>query len=399
MTSESAREREKMQPYNDIALVAPTSLPYERRSERSAAWFIGTVFAGMLERAGLEKHDIDGLAIASFTLAPDSVVSMTEYLDISPGWLEQIPMGGASGPVAARRAARAVQAGDADIVACIGGDTASADTFTDLVRNFSRFSSDAAFPYGAGGPNTVFAMITRHYMEKYGAEREDFGRVCIAQRKNALAAGTAVFNKPLSMEDYLSARPISEPLHLFDCVMPVAGAEGFLVMTVARAEALQLPYAHILAAGERHNAWSDDDVHFRGGWSLYREQMYEQAGLGPGDMDFLQTYDDYPVISMIQMEDLGFCDKGGAAEFVRTRPLTWNGGGLPHNTCGGQLSAGQAGAAGGFLGTVEAIRQLTETGLSNQVAGAKNGMASGYGMVNYDRCLCTSAVILGRGGE
>ena len=238
-----------MQPYNDIALVAPTSLPYERRSERSAAWFIGTVFAGMLERAGLEKHDIDGLAIASFTLAPDSVVSMTEYLDISPGWLEQIPMGGASGPVAARRAARAVQAGDADIVACIGADTASADTFTDLVRNFSRFSSDAAFPYGAGGPNTVFAMITRHYMKKYGAEREDFGRVCIAQRKNALAAGTAVFNKPLSMEDYLSARPISEPLHLFDCVMPVAGAEGFLVMTVARAEALQLPYAHILAAG------------------------------------------------------------------------------------------------------------------------------------------------------
>ncbi len=399
MTSERAREREKMQPYSDVALVAPTSLPYERRSERSAAWFTGAVFARMLERAGLEKHDIDGLAIASFTLAPDSVVSMTEYLDISPGWLEQVPMGGASGPVAARRAARAVQAGDADIVACIGADTASADTFADLVRNFSRFSTDAVFPYGAGGPNTVFAMITRHYMEKYGAEREDFGRVCIAQRENALAAGTAVFNKPLSMEDYLSARPISEPLHLFDCVMPVAGAEGFLVMTVARAEALQLPYAHILAAGERHNAWSDDDVHFRGGWSLYRDQMYEQAGLGPGDMDFLQTYDDYPVISMIQMEDLGFCEKGGAAEFVRTRPLTWNGGGLPHNTCGGQLSAGQAGAAGGFLGTVEAIRQLTETGLSNQVAGARHGMASGYGMVNYDRCLCTSAVILGRGGE
>ena len=388
-----------MQPYNDIALVAATSLPYLRRSEQSAAWFIGTAFARMLELAGLEKHDVDGLAIASFTLAPDSVVSMTEYLDISPGWLEQIPMGGASGPVATRRAARAVQAGDANIVACIGADTASADTFVNLVRNFSRFSTDAVYPYGSGGPNTVFAMITRNYMQKYGAEREDFGRVCIAQRENALAAGTAVFKTRLSMEDYLNARPISEPLHLFDCVMPVAGAEGFLVMTVDRASSLGLPYARVLAAGERHNAWSEDDVHFRGGWGLYREQMYEQANLGPGDIDFLQTYDDYPVISMIQMEDLGFCEKGRAVEFVRSYPLTWNGGGLPHNTCGGQLSAGQAGAAAGFLGTVEAIRQLTATGLPNQVAGAKTGMASGYGMVNYDRCLCTSAVILGRGEQ
>ena len=389
-----------MQPYDDIALVAPTSMPYQRRSERGAPWFIGAAFARMLERAGLEKHDIDGLAIASFTLAPDSVVGMTEYLGISPGWLEQVPMGGASGPVAARRAARAVQAGDANIVACIGADTASADTFADLVSNFSRFSTDAVFPYGAAGPNTVFAMITRNYMEKYGAEREDFGRVCIAQRENALAAGTGLFStNRCRWKTTSTARPISEPLHLFDCVMPVAGAEGFLAMTVDRAESLGLPYARLLAAGERHNAWPDDDVHFRAGWRLYRDQMYELAELGPGDMDFLQTYDDYPVISMIQMEDLGFCDKGGAAEFVRTRPLTWNGGGLPHNTCGGQLSAGQAGAAGGFLGTVEAIRQLTETGLSNQVAGAQAGMASGYGMVNYDRCLCTSAVILGRGGE
>ena len=386
-----------MLPYDGVALVAATSLPYVKRSERGAAWFIGMAFARMLKQAGLKKHEVDGLAIASFTLAPDTVASMTEYLDISPRWLEQVPMGGASGPVATQRAARAVQAGDADIVACIGGDTATADTFAKLVEDFSRFSTDAVYPYGAAGPNVVFAMITRNYMVRYGARREDFGRICIAQRENALAAGRAIFNTPLSMEDYLYARPICEPLHLYDCVMPVAGADGFLVMTVDRARFLGLPYARLLAAGERHNAWPDDDVHFRAGWRLYRDEMYGQAGLSPGDIDFLQTYDDYPVISMIQMEDLGFCEKGEAPDLVRSRPLTWNGGGLPHNTCGGQLSAGQAGAGAGFLGTVEAIRQLTSTGLPNQVPGARTGMASGYGMVNYDRCLCTSAVILGRG--
>ena len=388
-----------MMPYDDVALVAATSLPYVKRSERGAAWFIGMTLARMLDAAGLQKHDIDGLSIASFTLAPDTVASMTEYLDLAPRWLEQLPLGGASGPIAAQRAARAVQAGDAEIIACIGADTASAETFANLLENFSRFSTDAVYPYGAGGPNTVFAMITRNYMERYGARREDFGRICVAQRVNALAAGRAIFNKPLSMEDYLNARPISEPLHLYDCVMPVAGADGFLVMTPARARALRLPYARVLAAGERHNAWADDDVHYRGGWRLYREQLYEQAGLGPEDMDFLQTYDDYPVISMIQLEDLGFCEKGAAPEFVRAQPLTWNGGGLPLNTSGGQLSVGQAGAAGGFLGTVEAIRQLTSDKLPNQVAGARTGMVSGYGMVNYDHCLCTSALILSRAGQ
>ena len=101
---EKAQAQEKRCcPITVLRWFAATSLPYVRRSEHSAAWFFGNAFARMLETAGLQKHDIDGLAIASFTLAPDSVISMTEYLDISPGWLEQIPMGGASGPVAARR--------------------------------------------------------------------------------------------------------------------------------------------------------------------------------------------------------------------------------------------------------------------------------------------------------
>ena len=199
------------------------------------------------------------------------------------------------------------------------------------------------------------------------------------------------------MEQYLGARPIAEPLHLYDCVMPCAGAEGFLVMSIDRAVALGLPYAEIAGAAERHNAYHDDAIQFRGGWLDYRDALFEAAGCGHADIDLLQSYDDYPVITLLQMEDLGFCDKGAAAEFIRNTPLTWDGGGLPHNTSGGQLSLGQAGAAGGFLGLVEAIRQLTHDNLPNQVAGARRALVSGYGMVNYDRCLCTSAAILQRG--
>ncbi|MBI2969811.1 MAG: thiolase family protein [Gammaproteobacteria bacterium] len=383
--------------YDGVALVAPVSLPYTRFSDRGAAWFIARTFHELLLRAGIQKAEVDGLAVSSLTLAPDTVVAMSECLDLSPSWIEHLPMGGAGGVIAVRRAARAVQAGDAEIVACIAGDTNGKDGFRDLVANFSRASTDSVYPYGGAGPNAVFAMITRHYMERFGATREDFGRICIAQRRNAMAYPPALLREPLSMEQYLAARIIAEPLHLYDCVMPCAGGEGFLVMSVDRARSLGLRHVRILSGAERHNAYSDDEVPWRGGWALYRDDLYAAASRGPQDIDILETYDDYPVIVMMQLEDLGFCAKGSGPEFVRNTELGFNDRGLPHNTCGGQLSAGQAGAAGGFLGTVEAVRQLTESGLPNQVPDAETALVSGYGMVNYDRCVCTAAAILARG--
>ena len=109
----------------------------------------------------------------------------------------------------------------------------------------------------------------------------------------------------------------------------------------------------------------------------------------------MQTYDDYPVIVMMQLEDLGFCAKGEGPAFVRAHCFTFDGD-FPNNTSGGQLSSGQAGAAGGFLGMTEAIRQLTDAAPGRAVANAQLGLVGGFGMVTYDRCLCTGAAILGR---
>jgi acetyl-CoA acetyltransferase len=125
-----------------------------------------------------------------------------------------------------------------------------------------------------------------------------------------------------------------------------------------------------------------------------RDLLWAQAGLGPADMDLVQTYDDYPVISMLQFEGLGFCGEGEAAHFLRARDLTVAGD-LPHNTGGGQLSGGQAGASGGYLGLVEAMRQLTGTATGRQVSQAKHAVVSGFGMINYDRGVCTAALVLG----
>ena len=134
---------------------------------------------------------------------------------------------------------------------------------------------------------------------------------------------------------------------------------------------------------------------FRGGWRLDRSDLYAMAGAQPGDIDFLQTYDDYPVIVMMQYEGHGLCAEGEGAEFVRTHTLDCEGT-MPTNTSGGQLSMGQAGAAGGYLGLVETVRQLTDRPLGKAVPDANIGLVSGFGMITYDRCLCTGALILAR---
>ncbi len=385
--------------YSGIALVSPVTLGYSRTSEHSASWFIGSVLRELIAAAGIRKDEVDGLAVSSFSLAPDSVSFLTQHYDMTLRWLEQLPFGGASGILAMRRAARAVQQGDADIIACIGGDTASQGSFRELVADFSSFSNSACYPYGSAGPNAPFALITQHYMDEYGATREDFGQLALSQRYNARHfPGALLGDKPLGMEDYLGARSISSPLHLYDCVMPCAGGEGFLLMSQQRAQELGLPYVTVLAADERHNAFPQDPIQLRGGWPLFSAALYASAGINPADIDLVQTYDDYPVISMLQLEGLGFCEPGGAPAFVRETALTFDGGGLPHNTSGGQLSVGQAGAAAGYLGLVESIRQLTGTAGANQVPGARHAMVSGYGMINYDRGLCSAATIL-RAGE
>jgi len=380
--------------YDGVVVAAPVTVPYRRYSINSAHWWIGRALRGLCDAARLSPADLDGFSVSSFTLAPDTAIGLTQHFGLSPRWLDFIPMGGASGVLALRKAARAVQAGDATVVACVAGDTNHVDSFRRTLSTFSRFAQDAVYPYGSGGPNANFALIMANYMQLTGATREDIGKLAVAQRANALHFPHALMKKPLSLADYLNARPISDPIHLFDCVMPCAGAEAFLVMREADARAHGLPFARILGSIERHNAFAEDVIQYRGGWAVDIDALYAQAGIAKGKVDFVETYDDYPVISMMQLEDLGLCARGTVAEFVRGNSFTVDGS-CPHNTSGGQLSVGQAGCAGGYLGLVEAIRQLTGQALGAQVKEARVGLVSGFGMITYDRGLASCAALLG----
>ncbi|TFV51066.1 thiolase family protein [Bradyrhizobium niftali] len=379
-------------PYDGVVIAAPVTIPYVRYSIESAQWWIGRALSALVAQAGIKASDIDGLCVSSFTMGTDSGIGLTQHFGLCVRWLDTIPLGGASAVAGLRKAARAVQAHDADIVACVAGDTNHVDSFRLTLENFSRFNQDAVYPYGAGGANASFALIARNYMRTFGVTREDVGRIAVAQRANALRNPHALMKAPLTLEQYLAARPISDPIHLFDCVMPCAGAEAFLVMREDTAASLGLPAARLLSTIERHNAFADDPMQVRGGWAMDIGELYAMAGVKPDDLDVVQTYDDYPVITMMQFEDLGFCKKGEGAEFVRQHDLTIDGD-FPHNTSGGQLSAGQAGAAGAYLGLVEGLRQVLGTAGPTQVRNASLALASGFGMINYDRGLASGAAI------
>ena len=160
----SSLMRAAARPYEDVVVAAPVTVPYTRHSIHSAHWFLAQALAKLIKAAGIRKSDIDGLAVSSFTLAPDTAVGFTQHVGLSPRFLEHVPMGGASAIVQLRRAARAVEAGDAQIVACIAGDANHVDSFRLNTASFSHFARDAVYPYGSGGPNGSFALLTAHYM-------------------------------------------------------------------------------------------------------------------------------------------------------------------------------------------------------------------------------------------
>src|SRR6267142_814313 len=134
-SSVSARKRPR---YVDAVVAVPVTIPYSRFSTHGAHWFAARALAELLKNSGLDKSAIDGLCFASLTLVPDTAVGLTQHLDISLRWLDHIPMGGAAGIVALRRASRAVEAGDAQVVACIAADTNRADTFNSTLAQFSQ---------------------------------------------------------------------------------------------------------------------------------------------------------------------------------------------------------------------------------------------------------------------
>lgn len=386
---------ERCRSFEDVYVAGYGETPFHKRQPWSPMRYLADAARRTVAAAGVDRTRVDGLGIASFGLAPGNVCTVAEHLGLRLRWTMEGAQGGASWVVQVLRAAEAVERRVCDAVLVIAGDAYSVDSHMALMGSFNPPVRDYLAPYGFGGANGLFAMVQRRHMHRYGTTEQQMGKIAVTQREHAAANPNALLREPLTMAEYLDARMIAEPLRLYDCVLPCGGGGGVLVGHRSILDSGEAPFVRLVAGAECTKHSAHDPVMVEGGWSDFGRDLLATADVAHDDLGFVQLYDDYPIIVALQLEDLGFCDKGEAGRFVEATDLSITGE-LPLNTGGGQLSCGQAGAAGGMLGLVEGVRQLQGQGARRQVAGARTGLVSGFGMVGYGHGLTTAAVVLKR---
>lgn len=374
-------------------IVGAAQSPYTKKPTCSTLELLTGTIAELCRAHGLRPRDVDGLAVSSFRLPPDNVVTVAEQLGITPRWAMQGAHGGASGVVSVVEAAQAITLGRASVVVCAAADAFDVASHMALLEGFNSGMREHLAPYGFGGTNGIFALVESAHRARYGTTREQLGRIAVTLRGHAARNDNALLRTPMSLDDYLAARLIADPIRLYDCVLPCAGSDVVLLMSVAEATRRGLPGLRVLAGEQLHNHRPGGALSVTTGAAAFADQLFATAGVDRADLDFAQLYDDYPIMVLIQLEDLGFAPKGSGGTYVTGTDLSTTGT-LPLNTGGGQLSCGQAGASGGMIGVFEAVTQLRGAGGARQVPGAATGLVSGFGMVGYGRGLSSAAMVL-----
>jgi acetyl-CoA acetyltransferase len=373
-----------------VCFVGYGSTEYSRKSEESVLWYYAGAIRAALKQTGLHKKDIRGFSITT-QASPDYSPHVAEQLGLEVDWVLNGDYGGAGGVMSVRRAADAIECGHIDIAVLVGGNSFDRSSPTQRQLEYQRGNFVDVFGYG--GPNSLMALIQRLHMAQHGTTLEQIGKIAIAQRENALNNPQALFREPMTMQDYLNSRMISDPIRLFDCVMPCSGAECVVLASEERAKEITDKLVYLMTDAEiSHYQVANmlpDKLTF--GQKIVGERIFGEVKRE--DIDLFEIYDDYPIAVMIQIEDLGYCKKGEGGKFIDAHDLTYKGD-FPVNTGGGELSVGQAGLAGGFLHIVEALRQLRGEAEGHQVRKAERALVTGIGWLNYGRNLGTTAALV-----
>ena len=246
-------------------------------------------------------------------------------------------------------------------------------------------------PYGYSGATSLFALIQQLHMQKYGTNLEQLGKIALTFRKHASMNSNALLGqKELTLDQYMNARMVADPIRLFDCVMPCSGAVAMVVASEEVAKRLGKQPIYVGPAAEciNYQGRESSPDKLTTGFKVIGEKIFQQ--IDRESIDFLELYDDYPIAIVMTLEDLGYCEKGKGGEFVANTDISI-GGDLPINTSGGQLSCGQPGLAGGHMLVVEAVRQLRGEAGERQVANARRGLCTGIGWLAYCRNVGVTA--------
>lgn len=356
--------------------------------------FIRDAVVAALKDAGIDAGEVDGFAVTShFSLRPDKATDLVWRLGLSVNWLLEDTNGGAAAVNMLGHAVRGIESGAASVILVVAGDATGLAGFARSSLESSTATRDHVTPIGPVGANGRYALLTARQMKAYGIAKRDYGHVAIAQRQWAAGNPLAAYRSPLTMEEYLAAPMVADPLCRYDCVPVVAGAQAIVLAHPDRVPRGRAPVrVRNVRQCFNYDHQAGDGLHT--GISTFADRFWKEAGVSPGDVDLASIYDDYPAMVLAQLDDLGLIPDHDLARYA-SREIGERR--FPVNTWGGLLSAGQPGGpAGGLNGISEAVLQLQHRAGDRQVSDAELAVVTGYGLTMYRYGGAAGAAILER---
>ena len=349
-----------------------------------------------LDDAGITKDQVDGLVTCNSMAEPHMyhAEAIAEYLQIYPRFCVSATAGGGTTFSVLHQAAMAIESGVCDTVLISMADSLRTGLSREqaMVLQSSTGHPQFEIPYGATVP-AYYALIARAHMDTYGTTPEQLAAVAVSARKHAALNANAQMREIISVDDVLGSRMIADPLHLLDCSLVSDGGAAVILTSAERANDFPHAPVYILGAGEGHG-----HEHISQARSLTSSaavesgrRAFKMAGLVPADIDVAEIYDCFTPVVLIELEDLGFCEKGEAGAFVEAGE-TALGGSLPMNTHGGLLSHCHPGNPGSMFALTEAVTQLRHDAGARQVENAEVALAHAQGGIMSSH----ATLILGR---
>lgn len=346
--------------------------------------------AAAAQDAGLALEDLDGVLCAYSLAEPHPMLAsaLCEYANLSPSFSAVVQAGGASAATMVVQAAALVSAGQCRHVLVVAGDNRISGMNRDrAVAALAEFGHpEFEQPFGLA-IYAAYALVAQRYMHEYGTTSEDLAAIAVTHRQHAARHPKAHKRDPITVHDVLDSRVIASPLRLLDCCLVSDGGAAVIVSAPdAAADCARTP-VHILGAGQGHThehiVAAPSLTHF--GCQRSAELAFARSGLTPADIDVAEIYDSFTITLLVELESMGFFEKGEAGPAVADGALDL-GGRLPCNTHGGLLSFGHSGAAGGMFHIVEAVTQLRGEAGERQVADARTAFAHGDGGILSAHC-------------
>lgn len=362
------------------AIVGVYEHPTRWAPERTEFQIMAESARAALDDAGLSLRDVDGLLGASMSMGAIGVIELAEYLNLKPNFVDGTNIGGSSFVAHVNHAAAAITAGLCEVALILYGSTSASNALaigTGMGRGGRNVGESFVSPYGMTTVGS-YALVARLHMERYGTTSEQLAEIAVTMRRHASLNPHAKMRNPITIDDVLSSRMISEPLHLLDCCIISDGGGAVVVTSAERARDLRQPPVPVLGCGEavcHQEIGSPDLLTIAARQS--GDRAFAMAGVERSDIDLAMVYDSFTITALATLENLGFCKPGQGGDFVSGGRIGL-GGELPVNPDGGGLSNNHPGMRGIFL-VIEATKQLRGECGDRQVPGARLAVAHGTG--------------------